>query len=128
MKEILAATINIGPTGGGGFKGIGPLGLEGHTAAYSDVLLNNIISTTLGVMTIVAFIWFIVQLFSGVISIIGSGGDKGKFEQARNKISTSVIGLVVVIAAVFLIDLIGNTILGIDILNGALSISKIVKP
>ena len=67
-------------------------------------------------MTIVAFIWFIVQFFLSAVAIIGSGGDKAKLEQAKSKLSTSVIGVVVVIAAIFLIEVVG-TVLGIPILD-----------
>ena len=70
----------------------------------------------IGVMTVVAIIWFLFTLITGAISIIGSGGDKQALESARKKITTGVIGLVVVIASIFILDLIG-TIFGIDFLD-----------
>ena len=46
-----------------------------------------------------------------------AGGDKQKLETARSKITTAMIGLVIVIAAVFIIDFVGS-LFGIDnILN-----------
>ncbi len=105
------AQIPLGPTGG--FKGFGALGLEGGQNA-ADVF-NKFLSTTLGVMTVVAFIWFLIQFFIGVIGIISSGGDKGKLEQAKAKITSSLIGLVVVVAAIFVIGVVAD-ILGIPYL------------
>lgn len=107
-----------------GFRGQGPLGLEEANPWRAFSTLNNIISTTIGAMTAIAFIWFIVQFFTAAVSIIGAGGDKAKMEMARKKITNSIVGLVAVVAAVFLIDLIGG-LLGLDILNPAETILKI---
>ena len=98
----------------GGFTLPGTLGERG--AAGDTSALETVISTAIGAMTAIAFIWFIVQFFIAAIAIIGSGGDKNALASARGKLSTSVIGLVVVIAAIFLIELIG-TILDIEILQ-----------
>lgn len=114
--------INLGPTGG--FRGFGPLGLEGRDNVEAPAIFSNVISTTVGVITVVAIIWFIVQLMSGAVAIIGSGGDKGKVEQARGKITSALTGLVVVVAGVFVVDLVG-TILGFPILNLAAAITSL---
>ena len=106
------AQIQIGPEGG--LRGFGPLGLEGEIdAGMAAPAFTKVLSTTIGVMTVVAIIWFVIQFFLGAIGIIFSGGDKGKLTEARSKITTGLVGLVVVIAATFLIDLVGS-ILGID--------------
>ncbi len=115
MNKI-AATINLGPSGGEGFRGFGALGLEGKSNLDAPGIFGNVISTTVGVITVVGIIWFVVQLLTAAISIIGSGGDKNKIEQARAKMSSAVIGLVVVVAGVFIVDLVG-AILGFNILN-----------
>lgn len=113
----------------GGFRGKGPLGLEGVTdPAEAGGVFNKFISTTIGVMTIIAMIWFIVQFFSGAVAIVTSGGDKQKLSEAKGKITSALIGLIVVVAAIFLIELIGK-ILGIDlILNPADFVSKVWNP
>lgn len=102
---------------GSGFKGFGPLGLEGGEDAPST--FNKFLSSTIGIMTIIAIIWFIFMFISGAIGIIASGGDKAALEAARKKIATGIVGIVVVIAAVFLIDLIGDLIGIPNILNPA---------
>ncbi len=108
----LAALIELGPKGGGGFQGFGKLGLEGASASESGNIFAQLISSTIGVITVVAIIWFTIQLLIGAVSIISSGGDKGKNEQAKAKITSALTGLVVVIAGVFLTNLIG-TLLGL---------------
>ena len=78
--------------------------------------LANIISITIGAFTAIAGIYFLFQLITGAISIIGSGGDKAALESARGKITYGVVGLVVIIGAVALLGLLG-TVLGIDFLD-----------
>jgi len=114
MSNALAQ-INLSPNGMG-FKGFGPLGLEGHQVTESLGIFNNAISTAIGIMTIIGIIWFLVMFIGSTIAIIGSGGDKGKLEQARSRMFTAVIGLVILITALFLVSIFGNLI-GIDILN-----------
>ncbi|OGM55860.1 hypothetical protein A3F62_05595 [Candidatus Woesebacteria bacterium RIFCSPHIGHO2_12_FULL_44_11] len=124
MKYNLAqTTIQLAPEGG--FRGIGPLGLEGKAeGSWGLRVFNSTISTAIGVMTVVAIIWFTFQLITGAIAIIGASGDKAKMENAKGKITSALIGLVIVIASVFLIDLIGNLIGIPNILEGIYILSK----
>lgn len=100
MKSL--AQINLSPAGG--FTGFGKLGTPGATGIS---LFAGMISTTIGVLTIVAIIWFVFNFIMGAIGVISSGGDKQKLESARNKVTYSVIGIVAVIAAIFVVELIG---------------------
>lgn len=116
MKDLLAQ-INFGPsTNSGNFGCTGSSLFCNFAPNDSGNTLNLVISLVVAVMTIIAFIWFTIQFFIGALGIISAGGDKQKIADARSKITTGLIGLVVVIAAVFLIQLIG-TILGIELLN-----------
>lgn len=112
----LAAVIQLGPSSGTGFQGFGALGLVGKSGPDAAIVFQNVISITIGVITVVATIWFMVQLLTGALSIIGSGGDKNKVEQAKTKISSALVGLVVVIAGIFIVDLVGS-LFGFSILN-----------
>ncbi len=124
MKNLLAQ-INLAPEGG--FKGFGPLGLEKGTASDAPLVFNRFLTTIIGIMTVVAFIWFTIQLFIGAIALISSGGDKTKVAEARNKITTALIGVVIVIAAIFLIEVVGR-VLGVEwILNPAVLIYQFVN-
>lgn len=122
MNEHLSQ-ISVGP-----LRGFGKLGLVGEDIANAPTILEFVISTAVGVMSFIAFIWFVIQLVTGAIVLIGSGGDKGKLEEAKGKITYGLIGIIVIIAAVFVVDLIG-TILGIDsILSPADFIQTQVTP
>lgn len=54
----------------------------------------------------------------GGIKWIMSGGDKAKVEAARNTIIAAVIGLIVVFASYFLIDVVLHTLFGFNIQGG----------
>ncbi len=78
--------------------------------------LNKIISTIIGVLTSVAAIWFIFQFIIAGYQWIQSGGEKSNLDQARDKITNSLIGLIIVVVAWIVMGVIGK-ILGLDILN-----------
>jgi hypothetical protein len=114
MRNLIAE-INLSPNGG--FSGFGPLGLQNGEDAPN--IFNSFISGAIGIMTIVAAIWFIFLFISGAIAIMGAGGDKQAMETARKRIANGIIGLAVVVAAIFLIEII-QTIFGFNyILNPA---------
>ena len=115
LKKLLAQTstpVDLGP-----FEGLGPLGnpiaTEGDPGASA---FANFISKFIGIMTVIAFIWFIFTLFIGAIGWLTSGGDKVKVQEAQKKITTAIIGLVIVISAIFLIKII-EVIFNINILD-----------
>ncbi len=122
MKNLLAqGSIDFAPRGGG-FAGPG----TGIFAPSADPAGNfeKLISTVIGVMTVVAGIWFIFTLFIGAIGWITAGGDKGAVETAKKRISNGLTGLVIVVIAVFITSLVGQ-ILGFDILNIAAAITTL---
>jgi len=123
MRQL--AQIRLAPEGG--FRGFGALGLEGRDPSEAPLIFNQFIRSTIGLLTIVAFIWFLFLLIFGAIGVLTSGGDKAKVSDAKSRITTGLIGLVIIIAAVFIADLIG-TILGIDILGGALLLPQLFNP
>lgn len=113
MKNLIT-DISIFGNGNDQFQGIGPLG---KTGANAPIQFQGAISKIIGVMTVVAFIWFTFQVIIGAIRIVASGGDKGAVESARKQITTGIIGVVIVVAAIFIVSLLG-TILGLNnILN-----------
>ncbi len=78
---------------------------------FSDigVLINGLLSF---VMVIAALLVFMYLIWGG-IEWITSGGDKGKTESARNKITSAVIGLIVLAASYAILLLVLN-FLGFD--------------
>lgn len=99
--------------GSGGFAGPGPLGNPGANAGN---LFNDVVSVSIGVMTSIAFIWFTIKFITGAISFISSSGDKAKVAEAQKKLTWSVLGLVMVVSAIFIADFVGY-LFGFDILD-----------
>jgi hypothetical protein len=122
MRNYLAQTqTDIGNP----LRGIGPLGLEGGEDAPS--VFAQLVSTAIGLMTVIAAVWFIFVLITGAIGIISSGGDKAAYEAARKRITTGIIGIAVVVAAVFIIDLVA-TLLGIPSILNIQSVIQSLSP
>lgn len=122
MKYI---SINLFPEDG--FRGYGLYGLENTSGISAGSIFSYFLSRAIGVITIIAFIWFLFTLFTGAVSIIGSGGDKQALENSKKKIFTGLIGVVVVIAGVFIARMIG-AFLGIEnFMNPALLIEQLTK-
>ena len=103
MKNLIADT-TFAPNGG--FMGLGN-NTALKTGSGGIATFSKLISSIIGIMTIVAIIWFVFTFIIGAIGIISSGGDKQSLEAAKKKITTGLIGLVVVIIAFFILDLIG---------------------
>jgi uncharacterized membrane protein len=123
MKNLIAADIPIGPTNG--FTGIGNGALANPNSGAGGAVgvFSGFISGVIGVMTIVAVIWTVFNIITGAIGIISSGGDKQALESARKKITTGIIGLVIVLVALLIIEVLGyflglNNILNIQYLFG----------
>lgn len=85
--------------------------------------LDKYISTLLGFGTAVAFIYFVFQFIIAGYGFLSSEGDKGKIELARHRMSQAILGLVVIVAAIFLSGLLGQ-VLG---LGNVLDIESIFK-
>jgi len=98
------------PLKGSGILG-NPGGEEGAAALFAGYLTG-----TIGLLTIIASIWFLYNIFFGAIGIIGAGGDAKKMEDARSKITSGIIGIVIVISAIFIVDFIGS-FLGFNMLD-----------
>lgn len=114
MNKFLS-DITVAPPGG--YSGIGTLAKPsdpGQGGAFYD--FSKIISMSIGVLTLVAFIWFLFVLITGAIGVMNAGGDQKALESSRKRITNGLIGLVVVIASLFIVDLIGM-IIGVDYLN-----------
>jgi len=75
-------------------------------------LINGVLSFVMVIAALLVFLYLIL----GGIEWITSGGDKGKTESARNKITSAIIGLVVVAASYAILTLALN-FLGFTDLN-----------
>jgi hypothetical protein len=91
MKIINAVTYNI----------TGP-GIEPNKYGSPTTGLETIISQVIGVLTIVAFIYFAIQIILAGYAFITSNGDAKNIETSRKRLTEGVLGLTIVILALAL--------------------------
>lgn len=99
-SAVLAADIDLRP--GGQFSQLGTLTIGG------------IVSGLIKLILIIAFLVFFFILVIGGIQWIASGGDKAQTEGARGRITAALVGLVIVVSAWAIVELI-NRFFGINI-------------
>jgi uncharacterized membrane protein HdeD (DUF308 family) len=117
LKSVLLADNGIKL---GEIKGLGPLGFEGVEITKEGAfrLFNNVFSTIIGLLTVIAGIWFLFQVIVAGYQWLSSGGDKASIATARDKLTHALIGLVIVIMAFAIVSIVG-TIMGIQFLRPA---------
>ena len=81
-------------------------------------------SNIVGLLTVIAGLYFVFLFMAGAITYLASGGDKAGTEKAQKQITSGLVGLVMVVAAIFLIELIGN-LLGLNILQPGEFVRKV---
>lgn len=84
----------------------GALGAAGKGGGGKVV--GGIISGVIGAIFAIALLLTLIYLFLGGIEWLGSGGDKTHLENARNKITHAIVGLVIVAAAWALTTIVGD--------------------
>lgn len=77
--------------------------------------LGNLTAQILSIAMTIAALLVFLYLIWGAIGWITAGGDKGKIESARNRITTAVIGIIV-LASVVAIFKVLQLALGIEVL------------
>ena len=121
----IAASLPIGPPDG--FQGRGTIGLEGQDPTLAGDILSNVLSTVIGVMTVIAILWFIFLLLIGAFGVMSAGADKNKVAEAQARISNGLIGLIITFSAIAIIMVVGY-IFGIsDIINIPVLISRLAS-
>ncbi len=78
--------------------------------------VGQLISAAVGTLLILAALLAFVFLILGGLQWITSGGDKAAMEQARNKITHAIVGLIIVGAAWAIMMLVQN-FLGVSIIG-----------
>ncbi len=89
-----------------------PTGYNSQQGSGLFLLLSNIFKLA----GVVAGIFFVVQLILAGYGYLSANGDPKKTGEAWNKITQSIIGLVIVAAAFIIASVVGS-ILNIDIIN-----------
>lgn len=79
-------------------------------------MLAKVLSNVIGVLTLVAALWFLIQIVIAGYNFITSQGDSQKIQQTQQRIINSIIGLALVVFSVGFLSLIGH-LLQIDFLQ-----------
>lgn len=107
----------------GDIRGFGPLG---DPTDNPFGLLQKLLSSVIGFLTIGAIIWFTLQIIFGAYSWMTGAGDAKAVAQARDKILFGIVGLIIVFGALVVVSVIGF-LLGVDVLNIKNSLDNITK-
>ena len=104
--------------------GFGPLGLcDKGSEQGAATIFDNVMSKTIGFLTICAVLWFVLQFFLGAFKWISSGGDSKAVEGARHQITHAVVGLILVFIALVVVQLLAE-LFGF---SGLLDLDNIIK-
>ena len=79
----------------------------------ATVKIEQIVSNLLGILTLVAVVFFAIQIILAGYGFISSNGDEKKMEANRSKLTNGVMGIFIVIVAVGLGRLIAH-LLGLN--------------
>ena len=74
-------------------------GFAGKTQDDTPALLGKFIAGIVGIMLVVSTLLALMQLLQGGLAWITSGGEKSALDEARDRITNALIGLVIVFAA-----------------------------
>ncbi|MBI5358141.1 hypothetical protein HZB69_00725 [Candidatus Amesbacteria bacterium] len=110
------------------FSGIGSLGTPDGTIKWGPLWFEKALSITIGVMTVIAGIWYMFQFFSAAIAWLSAGSDKNAVQGAQKKLLDSTTGLAIIVLAYVLISLIGRIVGFGQILNPAKIIIDYLHP
>jgi hypothetical protein len=115
-QNILAADYSIS----------GP-GIQVDSSTDATPQLEKIISNVIGFLTIIAVIFFVIQIILAGYSFISGQGDPKKIEMSRKKLTDSILGLTIVVVAFGATAFI-STLLGLgDVFNLSTFVNSI-KP
>lgn len=114
MYYLAQAAHELAPTGG--LHGVGPFQTIPTTPEGIGNKIATVISQVIGLLSIVAIIWFVLQLVLAGITIISAGGNKEKIAETQKRITYSALGLLVALLATFLVAIL-SYIFNIDFLN-----------
>lgn len=105
------------PLGEGQIKGLGPIADivdtsgEGVTAQFTAQLSNII-----GFLTLLGGLFFVIYFIIAGFEWLQSGGDQGKADKARTRMTNAAIGLLIMVLATALVGIVGG-VFGLDLLN-----------
>lgn len=96
----------LGTIGGVGLGPFGSINTGDRMAGITGVI--NTISSVIGMLTVVASIWFMFMLLFAGYEWISAGGDQKKLSSAKDRITHAFTGLVIVVGAWSLVAVAGQ--------------------
>jgi hypothetical protein len=78
------------------------------TKTWINLSFQGIISNIINLFLVIAFVVFLFLLLLGGIQWITSGGDKESLARARGKITSAIIGIIIVISTWAILNLVKN--------------------
>ncbi len=73
--------------------------LNSGSIQQGDIAVLYFASNILKIVNVIAGLWVVVNIVLGAISFISSGGDSKAITQMKDKLTMSVIGLIIIISA-----------------------------
>lgn len=93
-----------------------PPGVGGAAGDDGGVALAITMGNLYQVIVTVGGLALLLYMAWGGINWIMAGGDKGKLEDAKNKLTNAVVGMGILVAVIAVVNLL-TSVFGIDILN-----------
>ncbi len=115
IKLALAAeknVKNVGPVLGG----IGPLGNVGSGDQVATGF-SRLLSLVVGFMGLIAILWALYVIIASGYEWMSAAGDAQKISKAKQKITLTVVGILVAMGAVFLLALVSRILFGVNLLD-----------
>lgn len=98
--------INLGQAA----KNQGVIGSSEYNPEDTSAGFGSFIGRMLTIVVFIAALALLIMLLWGAIEWIAAGGDKSKIEKARNRITQSIIGMIVLAAVIALFSLLQTTL------------------
>lgn len=80
------------------YKIVGP-GINPGTGVEATTAFEKLISNIMGVLTIVAVIWFAIQIILAGYGLMTAHGDPKKVEEGWSKLTNGILGIFIVVIA-----------------------------
>jgi hypothetical protein len=103
----------------GDLKGIGnflPGSAGGETGSTTAMQVDNIFSTLITFLTIVAGLAFLIYFIIGALNWVTAGGDAKKVDTAKSYMTNGAIGMIIIVASYSIVWIVGS-VLGLQILE-----------
>jgi len=127
MSKISSFIVRAEGTSIGSFKPVTENRQPTDLTSSSNVLgaLEGWVSDIVGLITILATLFFIVYAFIAAFNWITAAGEKGKIEKAKDRLIWSTLGLILIVATYAIIGLIGG-IIGLELLKPADMLQSVI--